>query len=298
MKKILNLLFALLLISGCSKSQQSNVSPVSTLTNTGLSKTGYLITFGFSQSNGTCRFTQSGNIAAKYTTTLSNCYTYYKSTNNSSDNGVWQQQKAGVNDQQGTAQTGYFGVSTFLAHRLDSMYNKSAYIINSSVGGTYIANDVNPSWNVSHSGQYYNTMINYHFRPALAKLSVVLTPVLVIIHGESDSDTQAHGQAYYQNMYDGIVKFRQDSGFPNMKVIITRLRSDYAGPPILGLSYVRQAQLDLATNLPNVVIYDTDTALSPLSSDGQHYNPIAGSYGGVMSAVNIGKGLADLISTP
>ena len=295
MKKLI--LLVTVLLSGCTKSQNANINPVSTITNTGLSKTGYLITIGFSQSNGTCRFTQSGNIAAKYTTTLSNCYTYYKATNNSVDNGTWQQQKAGVNDQQGTPQTGSFGVSTFLAYRLDSMYNKSAYIVNSSVGGTYIANDVTPSWNILHASEYYNTMINYHYRPAVAKLSVALTPVLVIIHGESDSDTGAHGSAYYQAMYDGIVKFRQDSGYPNMKVIITRLRSDYAGPPILGLTAVRQAQLDLAANLSNVVIYDTDTALSPLASDGQHYNPIVGSYGGVQSAVNIGKGLADLIAT-
>lgn len=294
--KLFFILFALL-FSFCHKSQNQQVNTISAPTQTNLTKQGYLITIGLSQSNGTCRFTQSGNIAAKYTTTLTNCYVYYKPINNSSDNGSWQQLKAGVNDQQGTAQTGMFGISTFIAFRLDSMYNKSAYVINSSVGGTHIANDVFPGWNSTHVNEYYTGMVHWHFIPAYSKLAGVnVTPVLLIIHGESDSDTQAHANAYYQNMYDAIVKFRQDSGFPNMKVIITKLRTDYY-PTYLYSGTVRQAQIDLAANLTGVYLYDTNTSRTPLSTDGQHYNPVVGSFSGAQSAVNMGNDLADLIST-
>lgn len=266
-------------------------------TNSGLAGNGYLIIIG-GQSNGTDRFTISNNLPVAQQGSQNSCYTYFKTSDAITDNGSWVQMNAGVNTQTGTPQTGSFGISVVMANRLRTTHNKLAFVVPTAVGGTYIANDVTPSWNISHVGEYYDKMLKHAYRFAYSKIGGInITPVLVWVHGESDTDTVAHGQAYQANLTNLINQFRADCGFPNIKVIITRLRSDYTGSPRLGLSDVRAAQLAVASALTGVYIYDTETALTPLSSDGQHYNPITGSYGGVQSAINLGEGLADLIAT-
>ena len=41
---------------------------------------------------------------------------------------------------------------------------------------------------------------------------------------------------------------------------------------------------------------DTNGTLTPLSSDGQHYNPIADYFVGTQSAINLGELISDIIS--
>jgi len=275
---------------------QVDLNTNGTLTGSGLTKPGYLVIIA-GQSNGTDRFTISGNLPAQNQSWQNDCYTYFKTVNDSNDNGSWVLMNPGVNTQTGTPQTGFFSIGVTMANRLKNNYNKLAYIVPTAIGGTYIANDITPSWNTSKTNEYYDRCYKDHVTKAILKIGgVQFTPVLVWIHGESDADTVAHGNAYQTNVTNLINKFRTDTGYPNMKVIITRLRSDYTGTN-LGLSQVRTAQTNIVSSLNNVYLYDTETSRTPLSSDGQHYNPIVGSYGGTQSALNIGEDLADLIAT-
>ena len=272
------------------------VSQSNTSSNSGLTKSGYLVIIA-GQSNGNDRFIITGNLPAQYQGVQSDCYTYYKTVDDSSDNGSWVQMNAGVNTKTGTAATGFFGIGINITNRLLTTYSKYGYVVPTAVSGSYIAGDQTPSWDITKSAEYYERCISYHYRKAISKIGgVSYTPVFIWVHGESDSDTLAHGTAYEANLTALINKFRIDSGFPNMKIIITRLRSDYGGAS-LGLTQVRAAQVNIAATLPNVYIYDTETIATPLSTDGQHYNPITSNYGGTQSALNLANGLADLIST-
>lgn len=250
------------------------------------------------QSNGTDRFNILGNLPTEMQG-LQSYATYYKNTDNATDNGSWVQANSGVNTQTGTPQTNKFSVMVSCAYKLRNSYNTKSFVIPTGLSSTYIANDVTPSWNVSHSNEYYNRMTALHFTPAIAKLfSGVqsLSPVLVWVHGENDSDTLAHGNAYQANLTALISAFRTYTGFPNAKVIIVKIRPDYGGPS-LGLASVRTAIDNIAGGDANVIVLDANASDTTLSADTQHYNPVVDSFGGIQSAVNLGYKLADIIST-
>lgn len=257
----------------------------------------YLLIVG-GQSNGTDRFTISGNLPANQQVQQLNLWTYYKPVDNSSDNGDWAFARAGYNTHAG-ASNGFFAVTIPMARKLNDTYNKRAFVLPTAVGGSYIAND-EIGWYPTHVAEYYDRMLDYYYTPSLPKLPSYMAgkqPILIWIHGESDSDTLAHGQGYEAALTLLISQFRTDVGFPNAKVIITALRADYAGPPILGLADVIQAQINIAAADPNVYYIDTNGATTTLSSDGQHYNPVTASYGGTQSAINLGYLIADLLTT-
>lgn len=259
------------------------------------------------QSNGTDRFQIPNNLDLEMQALQRDVNVYHKTVYDSNDNGDWETAYVGweypdfptprQNTQTGSAQVDKFGVLVSMGYKLKYTYNHQSYIIPAALGGSYIADDVNPSWNVNHVNDFYDNLINWFWTPAQSKLPAQFAnkePILVWIHGESDADTLAHGNAYYANMVALIAAFRADTGFPNAKVILTKLRSDYGGPA-LGLNAIRTAQVDLATNIANVYLIDTDTVAFPLSTDGQHYNPIINTFGGTQSAINLGEAIADVI---
>lgn len=274
-----------------------NLNTNGVLTNTNFAKRGYeLIIDG--QSNSISRFTMTGNIPAALQTTIIDCKTYFKTTYTASDDGNWVDMRTGVNTDAGIPQTNMFSIGLIIANRLKNTYNKGCYIIPAGIPNTYLANDVNPSWNSTHTGQYYDNSRDWFFRKAHPGINnVSLVPVYLYIQGENDTDTVAHGTNYQTYLTALIAKKRLDLGFPNMKVIITKLRPDYGGGTPLGVSQVIASQVAVAAADPNVYLYETNTARTPLSSDTFHYNPITASYGGTMSAVNLGEDLADIIAT-
>lgn len=260
-------------------------------------KSGYLILIG-GQSNSVDRFTKTGNISAALQSTLIDCKTYYKTTYTSSDDGSWQDMLTSTNTQAGTPQTNMFSMGLIIANRLKTTYNKGSYIIPTGIAGTYLADDVNPSWSSTHTGQYYDNMITWFFRKAYPQIdNVNLTPVFLWIQGENDTDTVAHGTNYQTYLTALIAKVRLDTGFPNMKVIIVKLRPDYGGGTPLGVNQVIASQVAVGATVANVHLYETNTARGVLSTDTYHYNPITSSFAGTMSAVNIAEDLADIIST-
>jgi hypothetical protein len=188
-----------------------------------------------------------------------------------------------------------------IGNRLKTNYGKTAYLIPTGIPNSWLDVNQTNSWNVNkaNSNSYYYNAIQNTFRMAYSGVNGVnLTPVLLWIQGEGDSSNGAAGTAYQQNQVDLINKFRLDTGFPNMKTIITQIRSDYAGDGAEpGLTAVRAAKVYAAANMSDVTLYNTDTARTPLSADLTHYNPRVNSWGGVMSIVNMGEDLADIIST-
>jgi hypothetical protein len=264
------------------------------------------------QSNSTDAFNINANLADTLQALQRDFNIYNKPVDDSSNNGSWARAYVGhnyptqtQNTQSGAIQTNRFAVHVSMANRLKYTYNHQTYLIPCGIISSYIANDVSPGWNSSHVGEYYDRMINYYWTPgktALPSQFSGIEPIFVWIHGESDSDTLAHGQAYYANMVAFINKLRTDTGYSNMQVIITKLRSDYGGVgiPVLGLADVRQAQVDLANNISNVTLIDTDDPLYPLADQSgtfQHYTPCVDAWGGVMGAVNLGNKIADVIMT-
>lgn len=265
-------------------------------------KTGYLLVLA-GQSNGTDRFAITGNLNTLYQGTQPNVMTFYKTANTSAANGSWVQASAGVNTTTAGGIAGSFNIGVVAANRLINTYGSAGYIVPTAVGGTAIADAATTSWNVSHatgiySQDLYARMLN-HFTQAVASIPVgtTLTPVLVWVHGEADSYIESYANAYYTNVFNLITQFRVDSGYSSMKVVITKLRSDF-DPTAAYQAAVKQAQIDLAANMTGVYLYDTNTALTPLWTDFQHYCPSTdATYGGVQSATNLGNEMADLIST-
>lgn len=251
------------------------------------------------QSNATDRFNITGNLPAAMQGAQTGVYTYYKTANTSADNGSWVALEAGVNTQAGSA-SGKFGLDVVIGNTIYTTYGKEVYICPTAVGGSYIANDEDPSWHISHTDidQYYPRMHTTYVYNAYQAIRSTkkLKPVMVWVHGESDSDTVAHGQAYETALTNLISDFRTRMGWSNMPVIIPKIRSDYGGTN-LGLSDVRTAMDNIIAGDDKVFLVDCDTSATPLSTDGQHYNPIVDSYGGTLSALNLGDLIATSINT-
>lgn len=86
------------------------------------------------------------------------------------------------------------------------------------------------------------------------------------MQGESDSDKEYRAKAYAKNLTSFISSMRYFVDDPEMPFILGRIRD--AGQPHADM--VRQAQVDVANNIPNVYWFDTDDL--PFLPDGIHYN--------------------------
>jgi len=86
------------------------------------------------------------------------------------------------------------------------------------------------------------------------------------MQGESDSDKKYRAKAYAKNLTSFISSMRYFVDDPEMPFILGRIRD--AGQPHADM--VRQAQVDVANNIPNVYWFDTDDL--PFLPDGIHYN--------------------------
>lgn len=275
---------------GAIRSQQSR-----------LNKPGYLLFF-MGQSNGDEWFIISGNISAGLQAVQHTTKIYYKSgaAYPNTEVGSFQSLQAGVNGRTGPA-TGKFSPGLLIADRLRNVYNKASYIIQTNIPNTSLALDVANSWNINETpltgNWYHNAMIN-HFRMAYPDLAGMnIEPVCIWIHGENNADTPAHGASYQQDLIDLIAQTRIDSGFPNMKFVISKLKTEYSGNAT-AIASIRAAQVYVSENIDNVYLIDTDDNLrTPLSADNVHYSPQSPSFNGIMGIKNLGDDIADLIST-
>lgn len=259
---------------------------------------GYAI-FLIGQSNNTSRFTISGNLPAPLQGVQSNVKTFYKISDDYLNNGSFVNLEAGVNDMTPPT-SGQFSIGLILADKIFNTYGEHCYLIPTAVGGTFLADDVTPSWYPTHISEYSKRSVEAFGNNAIQQLrntGLILKPLVLDIHGESDAGTVAHGTDYEAGKIAQYNYIRDYFGFPNMPIIATKLRSDYNGSPKLGLTQLRASQVNIASSVTNYYLFDTDTADYPLDSGGEHYNPTSASWGGVMSAINLGEDLASVVNS-
>lgn len=266
---------------------------------------GYLVIVA-GQSNATDYFIKQGNLPASINDGPNyDLYTFFKNDTNywNATQGNWVAMNPGVNTNIGTQSSTKFGIGIIIAKRISTQYSKTAYIIPSAVSNTYLAVEQTPSWNKDKSpttdSLYYNCMANCFRQAYNTVIPCNLTPVLLYVQGENDTDTAPHGSSYGQSLIDLINQFRIDTGFLNMKVIVARIRSDYNNGPgnNPGLNGVRSGQVTASQQLSNVHLFETETSRSPLSPDLIHYNPQSANFSGTQSIINMGNDIADLIAT-
>jgi len=232
------------------------------------------------QSNGTDRFNQS---ALPYTSPLNNGWTFYKAVDNSTDNGYWQRQDAGVNTMAGGGTAGNFAWSFVSAKWSIDNYGKALYVVPTALGSTGLDNAYVPGWDPDHVGEYYDRSIT-NFNQGAAKLSNIATSTVVVIdHGQNDAGNFGQSLNYESNLTDWINAYRTDLGDANLPVIVILLNEDSIYSET---ATVRQAQVDVVAAMSNV--YSIDGNNYPLQ-DGEHYANSA--------AVQLGKDIADLINT-
>lgn len=250
--------------------------------------TAYVIVIA-GQSNGTDRFTIVGNLPSNLQAILPGVNTFYKATDTVVDDGSWVNMQAGQNTTYGAA-TNLFSIGVSMGYRLLNTYNISPYIIPTAVAGTYIYQAIGNDWNINDANMLYNRMIVWYLRPALSKLTNNKFRLFFVwVHGESDSDSTLHANAYKSNLSSFIIQSRIDSGFANAPFIITELSQVHvfaaAGP---ASETIRSAQKDVTYNVPNTYLIPIGEQNKDLQADHEHYTPA--------TAIDMGNRLADLIS--
>jgi len=231
------------------------------------------------QSNGTDRFNQS---ALPYSSPLANGWTFYKGFDNSTDNGSWQRQNAGVNTMAGGGVAGNFAWSFALAQRSISAFGKAMYVVPTALSSSWLDGS-RFGWDPDHVGEYYDRSIT-NFNQGAAKLSKVDTDIILIIdHGQNDAGDLSTANNYEANLTDWIAAYRTDLSNPTLPVIVISLNSSSI---YTYTSTVRAAQLNVIAADANV--YGIDGNNYALQ-DGEHYTDAA--------AVQLGKDIADLINT-
>lgn len=261
---------------------------------------GYIIIMA-GQSNGTSR----GNIlpinGEKGLNTLlrgslTGVKSYYKTVDNSVDNGSWVNLQAGVTDYPGSSSGTTFGISITLGNSLLNRYGITPWIIPAAYSSSYIYQDQQylgtlNTWNINNTDRY-TRMYTWNYARAVAAMPAgIYKTIIVWVHGESDSEQVAFANAYKQNVIDFYNKFVSDSGV-TPKMIITELKSDVSASLSPQSAIVRQAQQDILAALPNAVYLTT--ASETWRSGGSeaaniHYSDL--------SYQSIGNRLADLIVT-
>lgn len=259
------------------------------------------------QSNATSRFTSTGNLPAPQQGPQTGSYIFWKPTdtypnagvpNDSYNNdGVWQPLNSGTNDKPSEAPAATFGIDNPLGYRLYNTYGKECYFVSTAIGGTGVDASLVPTLNSGVRQSLYDRATIPYIKAAWAKIKSTknLKPIFIIMNGETDgtvSTTTANN--FEANTTALINQLRIDTGFVNAPVIITSLRPDTV---FTYKSTIITAQQNVAANMSRVYLFNMNTARTPISSDGQHYNPIVASYGGVQSALNAGRDIADFIDT-
>lgn len=231
------------------------------------------------QSNGTDRFNQS---ALPYSGQLSNGWTFYKGFDNSTDNGIWQRQNAGVNTMAGGGVAGNFSWSLALAKWSIDNYGKAIYVLPTAVSSSWLDGS-RFGWDPDHVAEYYDRSIT-NFNQGAAKLSKVTTDTVIVIdHGQNDAGDLSTANNYEANLTDWIAAYRADLSNPTLPVIVIILNSSSI---YTYTSTVRTAQLNVIAADDNV--YGIDGNNYALQ-DGEHYTNA--------DAVQLGNDIAELINT-
>lgn len=204
--------------------------------------------------------------------------------------GVIQLYKASVNDIPGTNDANRFSQMVTLAFTAKHTYYKDVLVINASVPSTRIAAGapVGTGWNLADTGNLTVKAVTF-LTEAIGKYRSKNPKVVIFdVHGESDAGNTTWGNAWYANKVAQYAYIRSAiqslTGEVDCKIIMSQLRNDYNGDPT-ALATIQAANIQLATDLPNVVLFDTSTY--PYDPSFIHFSPT--------SAINMGIAKAALI---
>ena len=262
------------------------------------------------QSNGTSRFTISGNLPAGQQGAQTGMYNWAYNAGTP----AWQSYNSGTNDSYGTnvvingSTTDYnnvagcFAIGNSLGYKLYNTYNKPTYLVSSCVGGTGLDSSFTPlTWDSGTVNNLYDQALNRTLSAyaacKAANPGLTIKPVILWVQGESDAYTsQATADNYETNLTNLINTSRTelevgDADFANVDYVVTSLRADTVSYP--WRDTVQRAQVAVASTLDNVYLHYMNTDRTPISSDTEHYTPISASFGGQLAAVNAGYDLAD-----
>ncbi len=245
-------------------------------------QTNYLL--GIGQSNGAQIFVKSPDLIANpyYSFPLNGVKVISASSSTAGD-GIIKEYQVGINEIPGNNDLSRFSQMAVIGLTASKIYKKDVLIINASVPSTRMAAGAatGQGWNLADSGnltlkatQFYIEAINKY--PTKNPKTIIFDT-----HGESDALVLNYANLWYNNKiaeYEYIRDIVQsETGEKNCKIVISQLRTDYNGDINL-IEIIRAANVLLATNLDNVVLFDTSPY--PLESPFVHYLP--------MSAINMG----------
>jgi len=262
------------------------------------------------QSNGTSRFTISGNLPAGQQGSQTGLYNWAYN----SGTPQFQAYESGVNDSYGTSvvingsttdytnQTGQFSFSNSIGYKMYNTYGIPCYFNSSCVGGTGLDASFTPlTWDSGTADNLYDeavtrTLAGYAALKAAnptARIKIVLT----WIQGETDAFTSSTTANNYEANLTALINQARidlaagDSDFTDVDFVVTSLRANTIYYPYRDT--VQRAQVAVAINLDNVYLHYMNTDRTPLSPDYEHYTPTSASYVGELGAVNAGEDLAD-----
>lgn len=225
------------------------------------------------QSNATDRGAYSG-LTYTYKGAQSGIWTYFKTADNSTDNGTWQNYVAGYNTFPSLGNFSYFAISATMGQKLAQL-GITPYFLPVGYGSSYLYYNVEypagtlNTWNVNNTNKY-TRFYTWNYVPAIAKLGFVPDKILMVwIHGESDSEQLTYATWYYRNFKAFIEKSRTDIG-QNFPVIITELKADVRVTWCPYRAVVRTCQDSIYANIPYT--YSLSTASETFQADTCHYS--------------------------
>lgn len=164
--------------------------------------------------------------------------------------------------------------------------NDSIRIIKAAWSATSIAECwLSPSVGIGYRGNFYRNFFDMSVNPALQSIinhgNTYEIAGILWMQGESDALTLPFANAYGYNLTHFIQDLRKDLETSAMPFIIAKIDDSPTWPYC---AIVRQAEDSVATNIPNIGIFDT----KDFETDGAHYYPAG--------IIKIGIGFANELS--
>jgi hypothetical protein len=178
-------------------------------------------------------------------------------------------------NQQTAAPSTDFGPEMGLAWSHEDVANgRKLYISTHAVGSTFLANTGGIDWSLEEgeTSNLCNAALRTMWAAEAQMLNLGIGPRLRGIfwmQGENDATNATYGAAYQANLTTLIAKAREQTGDPDTKFLIARIRNLDPAFNASAVAAVRAAQVALGSIAPSAWI-DTDDL--PLAGDSVHYN--------------------------
>lgn len=180
----------------------------------------------------------------------------------------------------------YYGPELSFGSDMSMLYpDEQIIIIKFAVGGTDMFSQWTTPWRLYPDGGPLWNELQVQVSSALNELTAMGYEYdikgFLWMQGESDADKRYRARYYERNLSRFIASMRLFTGLPNMPFILGRIHD--AGQPHAQM--VRDAQVNVAMNLPNVYWIDTDDL--GMLPDGIHYDE--------PSMIELGHRFADIV---